>query len=407
MKMCQLQEKYKKYNLFELLYLFNKSDINLNIDIDININMSKKEIINIFVINELNINFSEHIFKVETKEPVILTEQSQIKTKESHIGSVQGNNIKWKLQKIIRQTYNIVILDRWQEHIFEIYTGDIIKIKNKEYVIFMRLYQFLSHKKISLDDERYDTMYICLHNLKTDEKKEYTTQELIDLIINEDVTYIKSHHLDLSKSKSVEFNKSKSIDLDLIAVYIGAGEDMRFIKNTSIKKMLCIDSLPKTGFPTTDHINSDKTQKNFLDNIRNNINIMDLGFIESKISSPSLLIFNNFKGQEIRYYTNTPFPSGVTEDLKQEISKANTLIICGYHPHKDIFDMLKKPINIICRKNTYYGLEEVNENSVLIKLHEKTNSIYISKILYFYTDTEFKEFDNMSALEEFNKQFYT
>jgi hypothetical protein len=371
--MCQLQEKYENCNFFELLHLFKK----YKLDTD----MSKKEIINTFIINKLD------IFKVDTRK--------------------ETSAVQWKLQKIIRQTYNIVILDQKQEHIFEIYTGDIIKIKNKEYLIFMRLYQFLSHKKISLDDERYDTMYICLHNLKTDEKKEYTTQELIDLLINEDVTYIKSHHLDLSKSKSVEFNKSKSIDLDLIAVYIGAGEDMSFIKNTSIKKMLCIDSLPKTGFPTTEHIYSEKTQKKILDNIRNNINIMDLGFIESKVSSSSLLIFNNSKGQEIRYYTNTPFPSGVTEDLKQEIAKVDTLIICGYHPHKDILDMLKKPINIICKKNTYYGIEEANENSVLIKLHEKTNSIYISKILYFYTDTEFKEFDNMSALEEFNKQFYT
>jgi len=374
--MCQLQEKYENCNFFELLHLFKK----YKLDTD----MSKKEIINTFIINKLDINFSENIFKVDTL-----------------YGYEQRNNIKWKLQKIIRQTYNIVILNQKQEHIFEIYTGDIIKIKNKEYLIFMRLYQFLSHKKISFDDERYDTMYICLHNLKTDEKKEYTTQELIDLFENEDVTYIKSYHLDLSKS--IEFNKST----DLVAVYIGAGEDMSFIKNTFIKKMLCIDSLPKTGFPTTDHINSDKTQKKFLNNIRNNINIMDLGFIESKISSHSLLIFNNSKGQEIHYYTNTPFPYGVTKDLKQEIAKANTLIICGYHPHKDILDMLKKPINIICRKNTYYGLEEAKENSVLIKLHEKTYSIYISKILYFYTDTEFKEFDNMSALEEFNKQFYT
>jgi hypothetical protein len=392
--MYQLQEKYKKYNLFELLYLFNKSDINLNIDM--NMSMNKEGIINTFLINELDIDINN---KEEINEPeYIFRVDSLIESQ---------NNIKWKLQKIIRQTYNIVILDQKQEHIFEIYTGDIIKIKNIEYVIFMRLYQFLSQNKISLDDERYDTMYICLDNLKTDEKKEYTTQELIDLLINDDVTYIKSHHLDLSKSKSVEFNKSKSIDLDLIAVYIGAGEDMSFIKNTSIKKMLYIDSLPKTGFPTTEHIYSEKTQKKILDNIRNNINIMDLGFIESNVSSPSLLIFNNSKGQEIRYYTNTPFPSGVTEELRQEIAKANTLIICGYHPHKDILEMLKKPINIICRKNTYYGLEEAKEDSVLIKLHEKTNSIYISKILYFYTDTEFKEFENMSALEEFNKQFYT
>lgn len=386
--MCKLQEKYEIYNFFELLHLFKKSGLSSDMD------MSKEGIINTFIINELDINFSEHIFRVESH-----SESQELACKLN----VNVNNIKWKLQKIIRQTYNIVILDQRQKHIFEIYTGDIIKIKNKEYVIFMRLYQFLSQKKISFDDERYDTMYICLHNLKTDEKKEYTTQELIDLLINEDVTYIKSHHLDLSKSKSTD------LDLDLIAVYIGAGEDMSFIKNTSIKKILCIDSLPKTGFPTTDHINSDKTQKKILDNIRNNINIIDLGFIESKISSHSLLIFTNSKGQEIRYYTNTPFPSGVTEDLRQEIAKANTLIICGYHPHKDILDMLKKPINIICRKNTYYGLEEANEDSVLIKLHEKTYSIYISRIQYYYTDTytEFKEFKSMCELEEFNKQFNT
>lgn len=400
-KMCQLQKKYEKYNLFELLYLFNKynsglsSDTNMNMNMDIDVTMSKEGIINSFVINELDIDID-----IDYQEKLNLSE---------HIYRVQGNNIKWKLQKIVRQTYNIVILNNI--NIFEIYTGDIIKINKKEYVIFMRLYQFLSHKKISLDDERYDTMYICLHNLKTDEKKEYTTQELVDLFENEDVTYIKSHHLDLSKSKSVEFNKSTNLDLDLIAVYIGAGEDMSFIKNTSIKKMLCIDSLPKTGFPTVEHIYSKKTQKKILDNIRNNINIMDLGFIESKISSSSLLIFTNSKGQEIRYYTNTPFPSGITEDLIQEIAKANTLIICGYHPHKDILDMLKKPINIICKKNTYYGLEEANEDSVLIKLHEKTYSIYISKILYYYTDTytytEFKEFKSMYELEKFNKQYYT
>ena len=385
--MCKLQEKYEKYNFFELLYLFNKSGLSLDMNIDIT--MSKEGIINSFVINELDIDI-DLVFNLD----------NQVKLNQSeHIYRVQ-----WKLQKIVRQTYNIVIFNNI--NIFEIYTGDIIKINKKEYVIFMRLYQFLSHKKISLDDERYDTMYICLHNLKTDENKEYTTQELIDLLINEDVTYIKSHHLDLSKS--VEFNKSTN--LDLIAVYIGAGEDMSFIKNTSIKKMLCIDSLPKTGFPTVEHIYSEKTQKKILDNIRNNINIMDLGFIESKISSSSLLIFNNSKGQEIRYYTNTPFPSGVTEDLRQEIAKADTLIICGFHPHKDILDMLKKPINIICKKNTYYGLEEVEKDSILIKLHEKTYSIYISRILYYYTDTEFKEFKefkSMCELEEFNKQFYT
>jgi len=89
----------------------------------------------------------------------------------------------------------------------EIHTGDIIKIGNKKYSIFMRLYQYLSQKKISYDDDRYDTMCVIIEDFETDEKKEYTSQELIDLFENEDVTYIKSQHLDWlnnNKQKKVE-----------------------------------------------------------------------------------------------------------------------------------------------------------------------------------------------------------
>jgi hypothetical protein len=198
----------KKYNIFELIYLLNKSGL-------ISV-LNKKAIINTFVDNNLDLEFDEN----ENKNEII----------EHHIFQVQGNNIKWKLQKIIRQTYNIVILtarlqaspqeDRHicassarvivnnnNKHIMEIHTGDIIKIGNKEYSIFMRLYQFLSQKKISYDDNRYDTMCVIIEDFETDEKKEYTAQELIDLFENEDVTYIKSLQFDLlnaEKTKKVE-----------------------------------------------------------------------------------------------------------------------------------------------------------------------------------------------------------
>jgi hypothetical protein len=189
--------------------------------------------------------------------------------------------------------------------------------------------------------------------------------------------------------------------MTVTAIYIGAGTNMKPINikidGEPIEIMLCFDSLPKTQFPSLGHVNSEGTQIDFLDELRNNAR--DLGFVESKH-----LVFTNLKGQEIRYFANTPFPLGVTEDLRQEISKANTLVIAGYHPHKDILDMMKKPINIICCKNTYYGLKETNENSIVTKLYKDMYDMsYISKIVYYYTDTEFKEFKNIAEVEEFNK----
>lgn len=184
--------------------------------------------------------------------------------------------------------------------------------------------------------------------------------------------------------------------MTIIAVYIGAGTNMKPIKaeidRKHIQIMLCLDSLPITQFPMMGHINSEDTYIDFLDELRNNMR--DSGFIES-----SLLVFINSKGQEIRYFTNTPFPSGVTKDLRQEINKADTLVIAGYHPHKDILGMMKRPINIICMKNTYYGFEESEEDSVVRKLYKNMSDI--CKIVYYYTDTEFKEFKNITEVEEF------
>ena len=189
--------------------------------------------------------------------------------------------------------------------------------------------------------------------------------------------------------------------MTLIAVYIGAGTYINPI-NTKIngeyiKTMLCFDSLPLTQFPTIDHINSDDSQIDFLRNLRNNAR--NLGFIETEP-----LVFNNSNDQEIHYFINTPFPSGINDKLRQEISKANTLIIAGYHPHKDILSMMKKPINIICMNNTYYGLNESDEDSIVSKLYQDMSDIYIFKIVYYYTDNDFKEFESIAALEEFNKQ---
>jgi hypothetical protein len=187
-----LRQKYEKYNLFELMYLLHKSDLIPAEDgygYAHTYILNKKAIIDTFVDNKLDIEFDDVDGIVD------------VSYQSNHMFRVQGNNIKWKLQKIIRQTYNIVILSERHaivnnnnnKHIMEIHTGDIIKIENKEYGIFMRLYQFLSQKNIYEDDDRYDTMCVIIENFETDEQKEYSAQELIDLFENEDVTFIKSH----------------------------------------------------------------------------------------------------------------------------------------------------------------------------------------------------------------------
>ena len=178
-----LRIKLNKYNIFELLYFLNKLELLLYI------NLSKKAIINKFVIAKLyiNIDFSNYKFI-------------------NYSFGIQGKNIKWTIQKILRQTFNIVILNNI--NIFEICTGDIIKIKEKKYIIFFRLYQFLSKKKISFDDEKYDTLYVILEKLNYDNGYGYGYgygqelissygygQELIDKFENEDITYIRSYYL--------------------------------------------------------------------------------------------------------------------------------------------------------------------------------------------------------------------
>jgi hypothetical protein len=193
-----LRIKLNKYNIFELLYFLNKLELLLYI------NLSKKAIINKFVITKLDINIDFSNYKFI-----------------NYSFGIQGNNIKWTIQKILRQTFNIVILNNI--NVFKICTGDIIKIKEKKYIIFFRLYQFLS-KKISFDDEKYDTLYVILEKLNYDnryvfghiygqelissygyEQELISGQELIDKFENEDITYIKSNYLNYYNDNLSEY----------------------------------------------------------------------------------------------------------------------------------------------------------------------------------------------------------
>jgi hypothetical protein len=46
------------------------------------------------------------------------------------------------------------------------------------------------------DDDKGNSVCVILNDIETEEEKEYTAQEFIDIFKNEDVTYVKSMLLD-------------------------------------------------------------------------------------------------------------------------------------------------------------------------------------------------------------------
>lgn len=106
---------------------------------------------------------------------------------------LEANEIKWDIQKIRRQDYNIVI-----SNLMEIYNDDIIKLGDRDYIIHQSLYKYLPHKyKYARDNGLMDDMCVILYDLETDKEcYEYTAQEFMDLFEIEDVTYVKSQLLD-------------------------------------------------------------------------------------------------------------------------------------------------------------------------------------------------------------------
>jgi hypothetical protein len=170
-----LRQKFEKYNLFELIVLLNisrlKSDLN------------KKAIIDTLINNKLDIEYYDNNYH-HTGEDEDEDDKDMFR--------VQGNSIKWKLQKLRRQDYNIVIVDNDNKYIMAIQIDDIIKIADKEYSIYMSLYRYIC----VCDDDKGNSVCVILNDIETEEEKEYTAQEFIDIFKNEDVTYVKSMLLD-------------------------------------------------------------------------------------------------------------------------------------------------------------------------------------------------------------------
>jgi hypothetical protein len=145
----------KKYNLFELMNMLNKSDLTCI--------MNKKTIIDIFMINKLYIN---HNF-------------DNINIRINFI-----NYVKCLYKK---KLYCFIINDINGKEIMQIHNDDTISFDNNTYIINMysKMYQNYINKYSIVN-------FVKLKNLKTNIETNFTNLEFINLFINKDITYINS-----------------------------------------------------------------------------------------------------------------------------------------------------------------------------------------------------------------------
>jgi hypothetical protein len=149
---------FERYNLFELINMQKKSDLTCI--------MNKKSIIYKFIINKLYIN---HNFKENTvfKDSIFTLCECLYKKK----------------------LYCYIINDINGKEIMQIHNDDIISFNNNTYIINMysKMYQNYINKYCIVN-------FVKLKNLKTNIKTNITNLELINLLINKDITYIKSFY---------------------------------------------------------------------------------------------------------------------------------------------------------------------------------------------------------------------
>jgi hypothetical protein len=180
-----------------------------------------------------------------------------------------------------------------------------------------------------------------------------------------------------------------------VAVYIGAGLDVRPIRALAhIDRFIYIDSRPSTQQPTFD-IQHKQYDKRFVREFCRKLEALDFEwsftpttndsmccFKKQYHNAPFAIEFENNR-RSVVYHMNTTFPFSHDAQVRDEISKANTLIIAGFHPHKSILDLMQKPVQVVCWEGTWYGDEEYDDCKDSIVAHMHTDMSDVGSITYY------------------------
>ena len=163
------------------------------------------------------------------------------------------------------------------------------------------------------------------------------------------------------------------------AVYVGAGHDIiPVLVFRDIKKFIYIDSQPFSEHGTHVYTKDYKSYFALLETriLHENDNLFGRPkFFEEfqhlmkqnnfilQSESKYCIIYKNDYDQVIKYHLSCSYPEFLTNEIKSDIRECNTLILCGYFPHKNILSMMKDPKNVIGNCHTVYTYDDKDESN--------------------------------------------
>ena len=153
------------------------------------------------------------------------------------------------------------------------------------------------------------------------------------------------------------------------ALYIGAGLDLKIIKNIpNVKKFVFVDSQPSSEFgleecwlkdpsyifncfcPSWTPFINDYYKPNFISDLKKTAVDENIKLVSEEVNKKLTFEYNN---QTIEYFVNISVPENLSS-IENDIENFNHLIVSGFFPHHSILDYTKKNITFWGNSNTIY-----------------------------------------------------
>jgi hypothetical protein len=161
------------------------------------------------------------------------------------------------------------------------------------------------------------------------------------------------------------------------ATYIGAGLDINpILLMPEVREFIYVDSQPKTEYGSMRPHGNRFYRQSFLPRLEKQLQTNNFTPIHR---TKNYLEYANPSNKILKYYINTAFPSDFNQEIAQQISKSQHLIICGYDPDKSILTLMPNLKYIWMNEHTVYDTpdrqyesEEDMNNSTFRELRLQT-----------------------------------
>lgn len=193
-------------------------------------------------------------------------------------------------------------------------------------------------------------------------------------------------------------------------LYIGAWSDIAVVSFfPTTKKFIFVDTQPRNEFDDDFPIEESLYERPyFLKQVFEAVNKENFNFVsekvlkvysENELKNPTLYKFKS-ETQEIDYYVSSNFRKDDLPELIDEIKTSEGIIVSGYFPHSDLFNLMKPNINVYLMSETCYEKIDFNEtgedeNNIINYLYDNDTQMKI-----YFVEKYKNKFISLSKMSE-------